>query len=232
MLALAFAMTFPTVMAWAYFVALAAGGQPSRAQQVTYAAGKVVQFGFPLAFLALVVRRWPSWQAPGAGGMALGVGLGLVVGAALIAAYFGGLRNAKVLAGVPPRLRAKLVELGVDSLPGYVALTAFLALAHSLLEEYYWRWFVYGRLRTYLAMAPALVLASAAFAAHHVVVVWAYAPDRLLTGVLPAGLAVALAGAAWAWIYEKSGSLLGPWACHLLLDAALFVIGWDLAFRR
>ena len=30
-------------------------------------------------------------------------------------------------------------------------------------------------------------------------------------------------GAAWAWIYHRSGSLLGPWLSHLLIDAGIFV---------
>ena len=58
--ALLFACTFPTVMAWAYFVALApsVGDQPlpepSAALRVAYFAGKFVQFGFPIVYLALV----------------------------------------------------------------------------------------------------------------------------------------------------------------------------------
>jgi hypothetical protein len=41
-------------------------------------------------------------------------------------------------------------------------------------------------------------------------------------------LCVAVGGAFWAWLYERYGSLLGPWASHLLVDAAIFLIGFDL----
>ena len=41
-------------------------------------------------------------------------------------------------------------------------------------------------------------------------------------------LAIAAAGAYWAWLYERSGSLVGPWISHLLVDAAIFAIGWRL----
>ena len=27
----------------------------------------------------------------------------------------------------------------------------------------------------------------------------------------------------WAWLYHRSGSLLGPWLGHALVDAAIFV---------
>ena len=53
--ALAFALCFPSVLTWAYFVALAEN--PSTIQQTVYAVGKVVQFTFPLLFLLLVARE-------------------------------------------------------------------------------------------------------------------------------------------------------------------------------
>ena len=49
--------------------------------------------------------------------------------------------------------------------------------------------------------------------------------------MLPASLGVAVGGAAWAWLYERTGSVLAPWVSHLLIDATLFVIGWDLLRR-
>ena len=42
-------------------------------------------------------------------------------------------------------------------------------------------------------------------------------------------VAVAVGGVVWAWIYQRSGSLYGPWMSHLLIDAAIFLIGYDLA---
>ncbi|MFO0845518.1 MAG: CPBP family intramembrane glutamic endopeptidase [Gemmataceae bacterium] len=99
------------------------------------------------------------------------------------------------------------------------------------MEPPYWRWFVFGRLRTLVTLTPAIVLSSLGFMSHHVLIVWAYLPDRVLTGVVPASLAVAAGGAAWAWLYHRAGSLLAPWVSHALVDAALFVIGWDVLQR-
>jgi len=39
---------------------------------------------------------------------------------------------------------------------------------------------------------------------------------------------IAIGGAAWAWLYQRSGSLVGSWLSHMLVDAAIFVIGYDL----
>ena len=35
-------------------------------------------------------------------------------------------------------------------------------------------------------------------------------------------------GAGWAWLYDQSRSLLGPWGSHCLVDAAIFGIGYDI----
>jgi len=39
---------------------------------------------------------------------------------------------------------------------------------------------------------------------------------------------VGAGGAFWAWLYHRSGALAGPWLGHLLADAAIFTIGFDL----
>ncbi len=230
-LVVALALTFPTVMAWAYFVALAGGGKANLAQQLAYAVGKVFQFSIPLLFFAFVVRRWPTYEAPTRRGVGLAVGFALLVAGAMFAAYFGWLRSSSLLAAAPERIRRKLQEVGLDTPLGYLALSVFLCVGHSFLEEYYWRWFVFGRLRTLLPFAPAVAIASLGFMAHHVIVLWGFFPGKVLAGVLPASLGIALGGAVWAWIYERGGSLLAPWLSHLLVDAGVFAIGWDLIQR-
>ncbi len=42
--------------------------------------------------------------------------------------------------------------------------------------------------------------------------------------------AVGGGGAYWAWLYHRSGSLLGPWLGHLMADAAIFAVGYRIAF--
>jgi membrane protease YdiL (CAAX protease family) len=96
-----------------------------------------------------------------------------------------------------------------------------------LLEEYYWRWFVFGQLRRWIPVGAAIAVSSLAFTAHHVLVLRFYFGGfSLPTGIL--SLAVASGGVFWAWLYQKSGSLYGPWLSHALIDAALFLIAYDL----
>ena len=77
----------------------------------------------------------------------------------------------------------------------------------------------------------AVVISSVGFMAHHVIVIHGLlkAPWPF-TAVL--SLAVAAGGAAWAWLYQKSGSLYGPWVSHLMVDSAIMWIGFDLVWSR
>ena len=64
-------------------------------------------------------------------------------------------RTAKRLPGAGQAVRDKIVDLGIDRLWMYAAVGVFYAICHSGLEEYYWRWFVFGQLRLRLRSAPA-----------------------------------------------------------------------------
>jgi membrane protease YdiL (CAAX protease family) len=228
---LLFAMTFPTLVAWLYFVELATGGGggASRAQQMTYSLSKVIQFGTPVAFVVLLERRWPRFLLPTRHGLSLGLAFGLLVAGAMFALYLLALRGSSALAKTPVELLHKLQELGVDSPGGYLGLAVFITVAHSLLEEYYWRWFVFGRLRVYVPWRCAVLLSSLAFMGHHVIVLHVYLPGRFVSEVVPFSLAIAVGGGVWAWLYERTGTLYPSWLSHALVDAAIFVIGWDLA---
>src|SRR5947209_640522 len=86
-LGLIFAMTFPTAIAALYFLALAGGDKANRAQQLTYSAGKIVQFAFPLLFVALADGRFPLPRRPRFDGLAIGLGFGVLVAAAMLVLY-------------------------------------------------------------------------------------------------------------------------------------------------
>jgi uncharacterized protein len=231
-LALLFAMIFPTVAAWSYFLGLVSqGGSVNAQQQAAYVVGKVVQFTFPLIFLLFFGRRDPRWlhlTRPHFRGLKPALLFGLVIVMLMLGIYFGALRGSSLLAQTPARLEHKLQEVGMATPARYVLLAVFVVVAHSLLEEYYWRWFVFGGLRQILPLVPAMVLSSLAFMGHHVVVLYVYLPGKFLTAVLPFSLAIAIGGAVWAFLYERSGSIWSPWLSHLIIDAGIFIIGWDL----
>ncbi len=223
--AVAAALVFPTLLAAIYFVWLA-GSQPV-VQRTVYGACKVVQFGFPLVWVFGVQRRRPAWSRLGTAGVAEGLLFGAVVFALALAAYHLALRPTGVLAPAAAPIRDKIGSFGVDTLVKYAALGAFLSGIHSLLEEYYWRWFCFGELQRLIPWKPAVALSSVGFTGHHVIVLATYF-GWLSAATWLFSLAVALGGAYWAWLYRRSGSLAGPWLGHLVVDVAIFVVGYDL----
>ena len=63
--------------------------------------------------------------------------------------------------------------------------------------------------------------------AHHVIILAAYFGGLSIMTIL-FSLAVAIGGAFWAWLYHRTKSLLGPWVSHAIVDAAIYLIGYDL----
>jgi membrane protease YdiL (CAAX protease family) len=225
------AMTFPAVLTWFYFVALGGGGQINPLQQMAYSGGKVIQFTFPLVFLWLRDRRLPRPGLPQFTGLGQGLVFGLVVLAAMLGIYFGYYRGSVAFAQSSVQVQHKLQEFGLTSPGGYLGLAVFVVIVHSLLEEYYWRWFVFRELRKGLALTVALLLSSVAFMAHHVIVLQYYFPGHFLTAVVPFSLGVAFGGLVWGWLFERTRSIYACWLSHLLVDAGIFIIGWDLLQR-
>jgi uncharacterized protein len=55
---------------------------------------------------------------------------------------------------------------------------------------------------------------------------------QFFTLALPLSLGVAIGGGVWCWLYAKTGSLYAAWISHLLIDAAIMWIGYDLVADR
>ncbi len=226
MYAIAFALVFPTLLTYAYFVHLA--DRPTGLQQVVYTAGKILQFGFPLAWVYCLRRQRLSLEGPSRRGLIEGAVFGVLVVIAMLAMYALVLRPGGFLDGAEDAVRDKLHDMGLDTMRMFLAAALFYSLIHSLLEEYYWRWFVFGELRETISIGLAVIISSLGFAAHHVIVLGIYLGwQSPLTYLF--SLAIAIGGAVWAWIYQRSGTLYGSWLGHLMVDAAIFVIGYDLA---
>ena len=226
--AIVFAMLFPTLLTWVYFVAMA--DRSESAQQLTYSVGKVIQFGFPIFFFVVCQRRRPDWRWPSTQGIGLGFGFGLLVVAAMFACFFFVLKPFGLFEQANVELQKKVEGFGLDSVWAFVGLGLFYSLFHSFLEEYYWRWFVFGQLRQWSSFSVATILSSLGFMAHHVVVLAVYFGwDSPLTYLL--SISVAVGGAVWAWIYERTKTLYSPWLSHLVVDAGIFLLGYEILKR-
>ena len=222
---LALVLLFPTLLTLVYFVLLA--HFPSNIQQAVYGVGKCVQFGFPAFWFFWVLRGKLRWDWVGSKGIGVVIGFGAGVLLAMLVLYFYWLKPSGYLQGLELQVIEKVKDLGLDSVGKYAAAGLFYALAHSLLEEYYWRWFVFGQLQTRIGVSAGILVSSLGFMAHHIILLATFLGwDSPLAYLFACG--VAIGGAVWAWIYSWSRSLLGPWLSHMLIDAAIFLIGFDL----
>ncbi len=225
-----FAMTLPAVMTFLEFVVL--GGRMHEANlglQIAFAAGKLVQFSFPVLYVGLYHRERLRPVAPTWRGLRIGVAFGLVTSAAIWGLYPLLWHNTRLFESTPDTVRTYLEEFHLDTPARYLLLSAFMSVVHSLLEEYYWRWFVFGGLRRYLPESVAIVVSSLAFMAHHVIILISYFPGNLPMALI-FSLGVAVGGAVWAWLYGRYQSLYAAWISHLLIDAAIMAVGYDIAF--
>ncbi len=222
---MALVLLFPTLLTLVYFVLLA--HFPSSLQQAVYGVGKCANRNRPAFWFIWVLRGKLRRDWVGSKGIGVGIGFGAGVLLAMLMLYFYWLKPSGHLQGLEVQVIQKVRDLGLDSVGKYAATGLFYALAHSFLEEYYWRWFVFGQLQTRMGVSAGILLSSLGFMAHHIILLATFLGwDSPLAYLFAGG--VAIGGAVWAWIYAWSRSLLGPWLSHMLIDAAIFLIGFDL----
>ena len=219
------ALVLPTAVTWLYFIALQSA--PAHFQQGAYGVGKTIQFALPLVWVLGVQRRFERPAIPPRWALVAGALFGLAVAVVMAASYFGLLARSEVFAAPQQTVRAKIASFGIHSPLAYLALAVFYSAVHSLLEEYYWRWFVFGQLNQQTSRPLAIAISSLGFAAHHVLVLALYFGwTSPLTWFF--ALCVAVGGAVWAWLYGAAGSLAPTWLSHAIVDAAIFAIGYQM----
>jgi membrane protease YdiL (CAAX protease family) len=230
--ALVFVHLFPLAMSWLYLVAFrrSAGNEPQTGIiiAVAFATAKLVQFSFPALYVFTFERDKLRLVRPSLHGMLVAGGFGLGVAIAILGLFFGVLRHTPWFADAPAKIYRLVDDLHSAGHIRFWLLCALFAIGHSLLEEYYWRWFAFGWLRRYTPVGIAIAVSSLGFMAHHVVLLDFYFPGRFWTLVVPFSLCVATGGAVWAWIYQRTGTLYAPWLSHALIDWALFVVGYAM----
>ncbi len=222
--AVVFGLVYPTILTWVYF-SLLQEARPG-VQQGVYSVGKAIQFGLPAIWALAIERRWFVCARPR---LSTVIG-GLASGLAIAAVIFGGyqvLAGSPQIAAAATAVQARVASIGFSNRTGFILLGLFYAGLHSWLEEFYWRWFVFGRLRELVPPAAAIVVSSLGFMAHHVIVLLTYFPVPLAIAL---SAAVAFAGEFWAWLYQRTGSLYGAWLSHMLADAAIFAVGYQMIF--
>jgi len=154
----------------------------------------------------------------------IGLGTGLIAFGTIFGLYQWSPLGAYVLS-YAPKIIAQITEQGF--VEHYVALAIFITIFHSLIEEYYWRWFVYGHLSKLMSSRTAAIVSSIAFAGHHYVILSQFISPW---GAFWMGNAVGVGGYFWCYLYREQKTLAGCWACHLVIDAIIVIIGYKILF--
>ena len=224
-LALGFAWIFPTLVTFAYFVWM--HGWPAKFQLATYSVGKVLQFVFPALYVLIILQQGITLSKSTASGIWLGLGFGVLVMGLMLGLFYWWLKPAGFFEQPTEKIYDKVAGWGISAAWQFFLLGLFYALAHSFLEEYYWRWFVFAQLNSRVSLGWAIILSSLGFMAHHVILLTTFFGMASPLAYL-GSLSVAIGGAFWAWLYHTKGSVYGCWFSHMLVDAGIFIIGYDL----
>jgi len=150
---------------------------------------------------------------------------GLLVAVPIVALMAALMRTSlgEVAVSSSDRIFSKAQQFGI--LNHYWLFAILLSVVHSFIEEYYWRWFVFGQLRRITGIVPAHMLAGITFGSHHVVIGAQF--FSFFWGVV-IGLAVAAGGIIWSIMYNRQKTIVGAWICHLVVDFYIMSIGYKL----
>ena len=217
------AMVVPFTASLFYFVILSG----SDFAIVLYIAAKAFIVIWPLISVRLILRTTLPKIRIALEKHRQAIPLGVFLGIAIVILMFGLMRTplGEVVNSSSESIGRKARQMGI--LKHYWLFALFLCVVHSLIEEYYWRWFVFGRLKNVVNVPCAHSIAGISFAAHHIVIATQFFP--VLWGFLLGGLA-GVGGILWSVMYDKQKTLVGAWLCHLIVDFGIMVIGHSILY--
>jgi uncharacterized protein len=150
----------------------------------------------------------------------LGFGSGLL----FFLFIYGGLNWLHIYLLDIDQLRVLLWEWGFSG-RGEIWLVLILLVANPILEEVYWRGYIYKKLRIEGTANYAILMTSTFYTLYHLLSV-----IPIFTGLygIVAALPVFIAGMFWGYIREKSGSITAAIIGHVLSDMGIIFVYWFL----
>ena len=192
-----------------------------------YAAAKINLVLWPLLATLLILRESPMRPAPAWSERSKTLIPGGLLGLGIVGVMFLGMQTplGDIICANDANIRTRVDGLGM--LDYFIPFTIFVSVLHSFLEEFYWRWFVFGNLRCVVSLPLAHTIAGIGFAAHHIVVLSQFFPLWLAAAL---GSCVGIGGIFWSLLYQRQNTMLGIWFSHMIVDIGMMTIGYKLIF--
>ncbi|MDN7242755.1 CPBP family intramembrane metalloprotease [Planococcus sp. N028] len=182
----------------------------------------VVTFGLFFGWLALVPivdKAFPKERLKlDKKALLVGVGSGLI----FFLFVYGGASWLHVYLLDINKLRVLLLDWGFAG-PWEFAFILLFIFLNPVLEEVYWRGYMYEKLRTNGTALYAIGMTAAFYTLYHVITVFhLFQSGYTLVAVLP----VLIVGLLWAYIREKTGSITATIIGHSIADFAIMCVYW------
>ena len=149
--------------------------------------------------------------------------MGLLMAVVILGGYYGLLRERIE----PVAILSKVSSL--DILDYYWVMALFISLAHSLLEEYYWRGFILSQLARWIPGTLALsLIAGFIFGIHHIFAMLSLFGWHIVAFCV---LGTMAGGFVWSRMRLKGYSIWDCYISHVFADLAIMWVGYDLLLR-
>ena len=152
-------------------------------------------------------------------GFLTALGLGLGIYALILGGYFA-LRNVFDFSQVA----SSLTENAGVTKDNFLYVSLYISFANSLLEEFFFRGFLFRNLKTHSKIG-AYGISAVLFAAYHIAMMIGWFGFGLNALVL---LGLTVGGLIFNWLNEKLGCIYGSWLTHMFANFAINTIGFLL----
>lgn len=172
-----------------------------------------------LLFVPMIDKAFPKEQLKLTKKSAI---LGIISGLIFFLFIYGGLEWLHVYLLDIDSLRVLLLEWGFSG-AGEIGLVLVLLLANPILEEVYWRGYMFNRLRQKGTAFSAIALTALFYTLYHLLsIIPIFAAGYSFAAVIP----VLIAGLFWGFIRERTGSISATMIGHVLADLGIMCVYW------
>jgi uncharacterized protein len=127
----------------------------------------------------------------------------------------------------PDQLKKTVFSAGVNNPLRYILLSCYWTLINSLLEEYFWRWFLVRVCKNIFGSTAAILISAIGFSIHHIIAMQVYFTWNF---VLLCTLGIITGGIIWSRLFITYKTIIPGYISHAMADAALFTIGYLIIF--